>query len=59
MASISKIREAVDKLVVPEQLGMKMLVPMSEVFGALREYALKYGYKMRDLHELNKATRSL
>jgi hypothetical protein len=58
MASSAKIQKALTRLNKAKG-EFAHLVAMSELFGALREYALKYGYKMRDLHELNKAVRRL
>ncbi len=56
---ISKIQEELDELkdaVVQDDPAL-IKHELSDVFGALRSYALKYNLKMRDLHELNKVTR--
>jgi hypothetical protein len=57
MASTKELERALYALKKAE--GGAHVVAMSEVFGALRKYALKYGWKMRDLHEMNKAIRGL
>ena len=59
LGEISKIQEELDELKDAENQGVKILiaVELSDLFGAVREYALKYGWKMSDLHDMAKLTR--
>lgn len=59
LGEISKIQEELDELKDAENQGVKILiaVELSDLFGAIREYAKKYGLKMADLHDMAKLTR--
>lgn len=59
LGEISKIQEELDELKDAEKLGVKVLihVELCDLFGAIREYAEKYGLRMRDLHDMAKLTR--
>jgi NTP pyrophosphatase (non-canonical NTP hydrolase) len=60
LGEISKIQEELDELRDAEQQGVKILIAseLADLYGAIRVYALKYGYKMGDLHEMAKLIRN-
>lgn len=60
LGEISKIQEELDELKDAENQGVKILIAceLSDLYGALRAYALKHGYKMADLHDMAKLTRN-
>lgn len=61
LGEISKIREELEELEDAERQGIKIMsmCELADLFGAIRAFALKkYGLKMRDLHDMAKATRN-
>lgn len=59
LGEISKIQEELDELKDAEKMGVRIMVAceLADLFGAIRAYALKYGLKMADLHDMAKLTR--
>ena len=59
LGEISKIQEELDELKDAEKQGVKILIfcELADLFGAIRAYAIKYGLKMADLHDMAKLTR--
>lgn len=60
LGELSKIQEELDELRDAEKQGVKILIhcELCDIYGALRAYALRYGLKMGDLHEMAKLTRN-
>lgn len=60
LGEISKIQEELDELKDAEKQGVKILIhcELADLYGAIRVYALKYGLKMADLHDMAKLTRN-
>jgi phosphoribosyl-ATP pyrophosphohydrolase len=60
LGEISKIQEELDELKDAEKQGVKILIAceLADLYGAIRVYALKYGLKMGDLHDMAKLTRN-
>lgn len=59
LGKISKIHEELDELRDAEQQGVRIMmgVEMSDIYGALEEYALKHGFTMEDLKAMSDVTK--
>jgi len=60
LGKISKIQEELDELRDAEEQGVRILVAceLADMFGALRDYAEKWGYSMEDLRAMATLTKA-
>jgi len=60
LGRISKIQEELDELKDAEEQGVRILVAceLADVYGALRDYAEKWGYQMEDLRAMATLTKA-
>jgi hypothetical protein len=56
---ISKIREELEELEDAQEQGVRIMVgcELSDLYGALEEFAVRNGYTMMDLKEMARLTR--
>lgn len=60
LGELSKIQEELDELKDAEEQGVKILIhcELSDLYGAIREYANKFGLSMDDLKQMSDLTES-